>query len=322
MPAADTVGSLKTKCDRTLQELRRVIIGQDDAMRWMLVATILRGHALLEGVPGTAKTLLVRALARALGCEFRRIQFTPDLMPSDIVGTNVFDLSKSLFTLRKGPIFTDLLLADEINRTPAKTQAALLEAMQERQATIDGVTHPISPLFTVFATQNPVEFEGTYPLPEAQVDRFMFKIILPYPRPEDESEILKAYNAGLDLHDIEKRGVHPIWTPEEVLAAKPVVDAVKVSGPLLDYIRRVVSATRDAAEVLLGCGPRASIHLLQAGKALAALGSRDFLLPDDVKEAALPVLQHRLILTPEAEVDGVKPADILSRLLGKVEVPR
>ncbi|MEK7467177.1 MAG: MoxR family ATPase [Planctomycetota bacterium] len=303
-------------------ELHKVIIGQDDALTWMMLAVFLRGHVLLEGVPGTAKTLAVRTLAKTLHASFRRVQFTPDLMPSDVTGVHIFDLQKNEFTLRKGPIFTDLLLADEINRTPAKTQASLLEAMQERSVTIDGETHQLPSIFTVFATQNPIEMEGTYPLPEAQTDRFLFKVSITYPAPAEEEAVLRAYHEGREPHDIERAGVRAVLTAEQVLAAKRLIDSVQVSDGLITYVRKVVAVTRESPDVLLGCGTRAGIHLLLAAKGLAAMDGRAFILPDDVKRASVPVMRHRLILNPEAEVEGLKPENVIERILAKVEVPR
>ena len=313
---------MQEHAQRVRAELHKVIVGQEEALTWLMLAVFLRGHVLLEGVPGTAKTLAVRTLAKTLHASFRRIQFTPDLMPSDITGTHVFDLNRNTFTLRKGPLFTDLLLADEINRTPAKTQAALLEAMQERTVTIDGEGQVLPEIFTVFATQNPIEMEGTYPLPEAQTDRFLFKVTVSYPTAPEEEELLRAYNSGKEPHDVEKSGVTAVMTVEEVLATRKAIDTVQVTDPLISYIRKVVGATRESPDVLLGCGPRAGIHLLLAAKGLAALEGRGFVIPDDVKRASPPVMRHRLILNPEAEVEGLRQESVIERILSKVEVPR
>jgi MoxR-like ATPase len=320
--STDAIARLTARAQQVRDEIHKVIVGQDESLTWLIIAVFLRGHVLLEGVPGVAKTLAVRTLAKTLSATFRRIQFTPDLMPSDILGTSTFDLNKNEFTFRPGPIFTEIMLADEINRAPAKTQAALLEAMQERSVTIDGRTHLLPPVFTVFATQNPIEMEGTYPLPEAQVDRFLFKVVVDYPPAEQEELILKAYHAGREPHDVERAGVKPVLSSEEVVALKPTIDSIQVSDGMIGYIRKIVTATRASAELLIGCGPRAGIHLLLAAKAVAALGGRAFVVPDDVKQAAFPVLRHRLLLNPEAEVEGLRPDDVLKRILSKVEVPR
>jgi MoxR-like ATPase len=302
-------------------EIAKVIRGQAAVIEQMVVTMLCKGHALLEGVPGTAKTLMVRTLARLVSAQFRRIQFTPDLMPSDIVGTNVFDLQHNAFRLRKGPIFTDLLLADEINRTPAKTQAALLEAMQERQVTIDGQTESLGDLFTVFATQNPLEYEGTYRLPEAQLDRFLMKIQVDYPTAEDEDKILQAYDAGQELHEL-KDSAPPVLKPENLRALRAGVIRTKVEPALLKYIREIVWATRSSDSILVGCGPRASIHLLYAAKALAPLRDRDFVTPDDIQEMAFPVMRHRVVLQPEAEVEGLTADEALRQVIKTVKVPR
>jgi MoxR-like ATPase len=302
-------------------EISKVIRGQAAVIEQMVVTVLCKGHALLEGVPGTAKTLMVRTLARLVSATFRRIQFTPDLMPSDILGTNVFDLQHNAFRLRKGPIFADLLLADEINRTPAKTQAALLEAMQERQVTIDGQSESLGDLFTVFATQNPIEYEGTYRLPEAQLDRFLMKILVDYPSAEDEDRILEAYNAGQELHEL-KDSVPAVLKPEGLRALRAGVMRTKVEPALLKYIREIVWATRSSDSILVGCGPRASIHLLYAAKALAPLRDRDFATPDDIQEMAFPVLRHRIVLQPEAEVEGLTADESLRQVIKTVKVPR
>jgi MoxR-like ATPase len=288
----------------------------------MLIALLCGGHALLEGVPGVAKTLMVRALAMALSCRGKRIQFTPDLMPSDIIGTNVFDLSTSAFRLHQGPIFTDLLLADEINRAPAKTQAALLEAMSERHATIDGVRHELSPIFTVFATQNPIEFEGTYPLPEAQQDRFLLKIAVNYPAIEAERAIVEAVHRGEPPDRLSPSTLTQVLNVDDLRQIQAALPRVRVEPGVVDYIVRVVRATREHESVLVGAGPRGSIFLLTSAKARALLRGRDFVTPDDVVAMLLPVLGHRIILTAEAEIAGMTRGELLASIQNKIEVPR
>ncbi|MBI5369401.1 MAG: MoxR family ATPase [Planctomycetes bacterium] len=305
------------------QQMDQVVLGQERVKEHSLVCILAGGHALLEGVPGTAKTLLALTFAKLLGCRFRRIQFTPDLMPADLVGTNIYSPKTSGFEFHAGPIFTDLLLADEVNRTPPKTQSALLEAMQERAATIDGTRHPISPVFTVFATQNPVEYEGTYPLPEAQRVRFLLKLVIDYPEAAVEGRMLEAYASGRRLLDEVLAGLKPCLGAEDRAAARRLVgSAVKVEAGLRDYILKIVTATRGDESVQLGAGPRASLALLDSCRALAALRGRNFITPDDVKEMAGPVLRHRVILSPEAEMEGLVLDDLLKRIFEKVEVPR
>ncbi|MDQ6766502.1 MAG: MoxR family ATPase [Candidatus Eremiobacteraeota bacterium] len=302
--------------------LRKVVVGQDETIFALSLALFGEGHALIEGVPGTAKTLLVRALALLLGADFRRIQFTPDLMPSDVVGTTVFNPQSSEFTTRRGPIFTNLLLADEINRTPPKTQAALLEAMEERQVTIDGVSFPLPPLFMVCATQNPIEYEGTYPLPEAQIDRFMIKARTQYPSSEEELDLLGRGAAGFDARYLDRMGLAPVASSDDIAAARLEVRAVHVSTGLRQYIYDIVARTRSAGELSLGASPRAGLHLLVTSQAGAAMDARDFATPDDVKAAAPFVLAHRLIVRPEAEVEGVSADIVLRRILESVPVPK
>ena len=303
-------------------ELGKVILGQDAVLDQMLITLICGGHALLEGVPGTAKTLMVRTLAMALCCRAKRIQFTPDLMPSDIVGTNVFDLAASSFRLHEGPIFTDLLLADEINRAPAKTQAALLEAMSERHATIDGVRHQLSPIFTVFATQNPIEFEGTYPLPEAQQDRFLLKIAVDYPALSAERAILDAVHRGEPPDRLNPGAITPILSIDDLCQLQSVLRQLRVEPGVMDYVVNLVRATRQHESVLVGAGPRGSIFLLTSSKARALLQGRDFVTPDDVVGMLNPVLGHRITLTAEAEIGGATRAEVLQSILSKIEVPR
>ena len=308
--------------DRLRDGLHKVVVGQDRSIFALLVALLAGGHVLIEGVPGTAKTLLVRALALLLGAGFRRIQFTPDLMPADVVGTTVFNPKSGEFTTRRGPIFTNLLLADEINRTPPKTQSALLEAMEERQVTIDGVTDPLPPLFMVCATQNPVEYEGTYPLPEAQLDRFMVKSTTEYPSRDEELELLARAAAGFDARFLERAGLNQTVQTAEVLESRETVRAVHASPGLRAYVYDIVGATRTAADVSLGASPRAGLHLLLAAQAAAAIDGRAFVTPDDVKEAAVVVLAHRLLVRPEAEVEGIRAEDVVARVLQAVSVPK
>jgi MoxR-like ATPase len=308
-------GRLKT-------DLRRVFFGQDEVLDQLLAALYAGGHVLLEGVPGLGKTLLAKSLARLFETEFQRIQFTPDIMPADILGTEVFQLASQTFELRRGPIFTTILLADEINRAPPKTQAALLEVMEERSVSLGNVTHALPPLFTVLATQNPIEYEGTYPLPEAQVDRFMCKILLHYPRAEEELAILEAYDQGRDLHRAVQSELKPITNPEEVLAVRRDLVGIQTSPRVLRYLSEVVRATRSSPQIQVGASTRAGVHLLLLSKALAAMDGREFVTPDDVKTAAPAVLRHRLLLTPEAQVAAETPDRVLTRVLAQVEVPR
>ena len=302
--------------------LARAIVGQRRLIQECLVAILAGGHVLIEGVPGTAKTLLVKALAIALGKEFTRVQMTPDLMPSDIVGTYVFDMERREFHLRPGPIFTQFLLADEINRAPAKTQSALLEGMQEKQVTIDGRPHPLDNDFTVFATQNPVEFEGTYPLPEAQVDRFMLKLVVDYPPREAEEELLRRYDQGFDANRLQDAGVTAVASAEEIAACRAEIRQVKVSDEVIGYISDLARATREHPLVTLGCSPRASVMLLLAAKTLAALRGKDYLGPDEVQAMAPAAWRHRLVLRPEAEIEGQTSDDIIAAILASVAVPR
>lgn len=314
--------SVETSAARIREEVAKAIVGQGAAVEQTLVALLANGHILLEGVPGIAKTLLVRSLALAMDLQFTRIQFTPDLMPSDVIGTNVFDPRTTEFKLRKGPIFTQILLADEINRTPPKTQSALLEAMEERQTTIDGVRYPLPEPFLVFATQNPIEFEGTYPLPEAQQDRFLLKVVLEYPPGEVEIEVLRRHHAGFKTMDLASAGITPVANLDALKAMRAEVEAVTVEDRIFNYIYETVSATRKANDILVGASPRAGIAMLNCGKALAAIRGRNFVIPDDVKELALPVLRHRVLLRPEAEIEGLTVDRVLATLIDAQIVPR
>jgi MoxR-like ATPase len=298
------------------------VLGQDTAIDDALVAFLARGHLLIEGVPGTAKTLLVRTLGQALGVRFSRIQFTPDLMPSDVTGVSVLRDAAHGFEFRPGPIFTDLLLADEINRAPAKTQAALLEGMGERQVTVDGVSRPLTPLFTVYATQNPVEHEGTYPLPEAQLDRFLLKTVIGYPERTAELEILALHESGFDPDRTAEMAIPAAVTAEQALSLRTLADGVRVASEVREYIAEVTRATRDESALSLGASPRATVGLLRAARATAVLQGRDYVTPDDVKDRAAAVLRHRIVLAPEFEVEGRSPDDVIAAVLARVEAPR
>ena len=303
-------------------EVRKVILGQEDALDAALTVILTRQHALIEGVPGVAKTLLARTLAHVLGCEFARIQFTPDLMPADITGTNVFNFERNQFTLVRGPVFTSFLLADEINRAPAKTQSALLEAMQERTVTIDRETHVLRENFTVFATQNPIEYEGTYPLPEAQKDRFLLKIPMSAPEREDELELARRMLGSNAPEDRLKRGdVRAVLQPGDLEKARAALGDVSMRDEIAAYIVDIARMTRTHESVLVGAGPRATQGLVVSSRAHAALDGRDFVTPDDVKAMAVPVLEHRLILRPEFEIEGMTPAETVAKILESVVVP-
>ncbi|MFN7017898.1 MAG: AAA family ATPase [Fimbriimonadales bacterium] len=319
MVAVEQVGA---SLQRVEEQIGRVIIGQQRVIEQALCALLADGHILIEGVPGIAKTLLVRVIAQTLGLQFRRVQFTPDLMPSDLIGTTVYDARSGEFRVRYGPIFANLILADEVNRTPPKTQSALLEAMEERRVTIDGVSHPLPTPFMVFATQNPIEYEGTYPLPEAQLDRFLLKVVMDYPSEDEERAILKLHDEGFRAHQLEQIGLTPVMGAEELAQVRAVVRAVQVSDEVRDYILQIVRRTRQNDYLLVGASPRAGIALLLVSKALAALRGRGFVTPDDVKQMALPVLRHRLILKPEAEVEGLSADRILTSILEATPVPR
>lgn len=314
--------TVSSTVDHIRTELRKVIVGQDDAIEQILIVLLAEGHALVEGVPGTAKTLTVKTLSRIINASFSRIQFTPDLMPSDITGTNIFNIATSSFNLRQGPIFTDILLADEINRTPPKTQAALLEAMEERQVTIDGEAYHLPPIFTVLATENPIEYEGTYPLPEAQLDRFQLKILLDYPNEDHEREVVARWNAGFNSKRLEEVDIQPLPDPKAIIHCRAEVARAQMEPGVQRYAVDLVRRTRAHPFIHYGASPRASVALLLCSKALAAIRGRDFVTPDDVRDVALPVLRHRLTLRAEAELDGVTPDSVITDILKSAEVPR
>lgn len=308
--------------NRLSQTLGKIVVGQSTVVQQLLVALLTGGHVIVEGVPGTGKTLTVKVLAKLIQADFRRIQLTPDILPSDILGTNIFDLNSRSFTLKKGPVFTEVLLADEINRTPPKTQAALLEAMEEQQVTLDGETLPLSELFWVIATQNPLEFEGTYPLPEAQLDRFLFKLVVDYPDTAAEKQMLLNTQAGFRAKRLDLARLKPIATVEQILSARKSVQAVEVEDKLLDYLLALVQRTRQHPDLALGASPRAAVVWLQTSKAYAWLQNRNYATPDDVKAVAPPLLRHRLILRPEAQLDGLQVDGVIASLLNQVPVPR
>lgn len=304
--------------DRVHAELGKVVVGQTAAIDALLAATMVGGHVLLEGVPGTAKTLLAQGFARALGLRYSRVQFTPDMLPADLTGT--VTLRGSELAFREGPVFTQLLLADEINRTPPKTQAALLEAMAEGQVSVDGVSHPLPQPFVVVATQNPIEYEGTYPLPEAQLDRFLMKVEIGYPNEEQEKTMLRLARDG--LAPVALGELEAVTGPDELLDLRPTVETTTVSDDVLGYLTSITRRSRELPSVELGSSPRASVHLLAAAKAIARLSGRDFITPDDVARMASPVLRHRILVRPEAELDGYTPDNVIRSVLAAVEVPR
>jgi len=303
------------------KEFSKVIVGQGEALDQLLLVVLTGGHALIEGVPGLAKTLAVKCLAQIFHLQFQRVQCTPDLIPADILGGNIFQPADATFRLHRGPVFTDLLLVDEINRMPPRTQSALLEAMEELQVTIDGKSYPLSRSFSVFATQNPIEFEGTYPLPEAQLDRFLMKIRIGYPDASQESEILARYQGGFEPRDLDKAGLEAV-SRETLQSVREEIARVRVEPKLFDYIVAIVRATRDSAAASLGASPRAAVAMMLASKAFAAIEGRDFLIPDDVKSAALPILRHRLLLKPEADLEGITPDQVVAEVVAGIAVPK
>jgi MoxR-like ATPase len=319
---APTADSARASLEALRAEIAKAVVGQDPAVTGLVVALLCRGHVLLEGVPGVAKTLLVRALAASLQLETKRVQFTPDLMPGDVTGSLVYDARTAEFSFRPGPVFTNLLLADEINRTPPKTQASLLEAMEERQVSIDGTPRPLPDPFLVAATQNPVEYEGTYPLPEAQLDRFLLKLVLPLPDRESEIDVITRHAEGFDPRDLNAAGLRPAAGPEDLEAARAAVAKTAVSPEVTGYIVDICRATRESPSLVLGVSPRGATALLATSRAWAWLTGRDYVIPDDVKALALPTLRHRVQLRPEAEMEGVTADSVITSILARVPVPR
>ncbi|MGA4798540.1 AAA family ATPase [Streptomyces lavendulocolor] len=319
---ADTSDSARSSLEALRTEIAKAVVGQDPAVTGLVVALLCRGHVLLEGVPGVAKTLLVRALAASLELDTKRVQFTPDLMPSDITGSLVYDARTAEFSFQPGPVFTNLLLADEINRTPPKTQSSLLEAMEERQVTVDGTPRLLPEPFLVAATQNPVEYEGTYPLPEAQLDRFLLKLTVPLPSRQDEIDVLTRHAGGFNPRDLEAAGVRPVAGPADLEAARMAVAKTSVSADIAGYVVDICRATRESPSLNLGVSPRGATALLSTARAWAWLTGRDYVIPDDVKALALPTLRHRVQLRPEAEMEGVTPDSVITAILAHVPVPR
>ncbi|MCC5033105.1 MoxR family ATPase [Streptomyces sp. WAC 00631] len=320
--SAPTADSARASLEALRTEIAKAVVGQDPAITGLVVALLCRGHVLLEGVPGVAKTLLVRALAASLELDMKRVQFTPDLMPSDVTGSLVYDARTAEFSFQPGPVFTHLLLADEINRTPPKTQASLLEAMEERQVTVDGVPRPLPEPFLVAATQNPVEYEGTYPLPEAQLDRFLLKLTVPLPSREDEMNVLMRHAQGFNPGDLQAAGLRTVANATDLAAARAAVAGTSVSPEITGYVVDICRATRDSPSLSLGVSPRGATALLSTSRAWAWLTGRDYVIPDDVKALALPTLRHRVQLRPEAEMEGITPDSVIQAILANVPVPR
>lgn len=314
------LSDLKNSIERVRAEIKKIIVGQGKIIDMMIAAVLADGHVLIEGVPGIAKTLLAKLVARTISADFSRIQFTPDLMPSDILGTSVFNMKSTEFEFNRGPIFSNIILIDEINRAPAKTQSALFEAMEERQVTIDGTTHKLESPFTVFATQNPIEHEGTYKLPEAQLDRFLFKVEMDYPLPEEEVKILLDLHSRKNINDLSI--IQPVFTKESLKELREKVRTAYLDEKVAGYISQIVNSTRNNSDLYLGGSPRASISIMIGAKAIAAISGRDFVTPDDIREVVHPALRHRILLTPEKEMEGRTPDDIIKTILERVEVPR
>jgi MoxR-like ATPase len=314
------LSALKESVEKVKSEIRKIVVGQDKTVELLLASIFADGHVLIEGVPGIAKTLIAKILAKTISADFSRIQFTPDLMPSDILGTSVYNMKNSEFEFKRGPIFSNIILIDEINRSPAKTQAALFEVMEERQVTMDGKTYLMEKPFIVFATQNPIEHEGTYKLPEAQLDRFLFKIEMSYPSLDEEIKILLEYNERKSFNDL--RVLQSVFTKESLETFKLQIRSIHIEEKIAAYIANIVNQTRTSGDLYLGASPRASIAIMIGAKALAAIRGRDFVIPDDVKEITFPALRHRIILTPEKEMEGKNTYEIIQLILNRVEVPR
>jgi len=312
--------ALRESVEQVKTEIRKIIVGQDKTIELLLASIFADGHVLIEGVPGIAKTLLAKILAKTITADFSRIQFTPDLMPSDILGTSVFNMKNSEFEFKRGPIFSNIILIDEINRSPAKTQAALFEVMEERQVTMDGKTYLMEKPFIVFATQNPIEHEGTYKLPEAQLDRFLFKIEMVYPNLDEEIKILLEYNERKSVNDLNV--LKSVFTKESLASFKLQIRSIHIEEKIAAYIANIVNQTRTSGDLYLGASPRASIAIMIGAKAMAAIQGRDYIIPDDVKEISFPALRHRIILTPEKEMEGKNADEIIRQILNRVEVPR
>lgn len=326
-PSADQGNQLSAEAyevglsiDKMRKEIEKVIVGQDEVIELMIAALLTDGHVLLEGVPGIAKTLVSKLLAKTISVDFTRIQFTPDLMPTDIIGTTVFDMKRSEFHYKKGPIFSNVVLIDEINRAPAKTQAALMEVMEEEQVSVDGVTYPLAPPFFVVATQNPVEQEGTYKLPEAQLDRFIFKLVATYPSLSEEEIMLSRFKS--DFYSNREARIEPVMSGEKLIEYRKTVEKIFIKDELIRYIAEIVDRTRNSSDLYLGASPRASLGILKASKALALMAGRGFVTPDDIKRAVYPVLNHRLILSYEREIEGVELREVIESIVRKVEVPK
>jgi len=314
------LSDLKESIEKVRTEIKKIIVGQEKIIDMMIAAVLADGHVLIEGVPGIAKTLLAKLIARTISAEFSRIQFTPDLMPSDILGTSVFNMKTSEFEFNRGPIFSNIILIDEINRAPAKTQSALFEAMEERQVTVDGTTYKLDNPFTVFATQNPIEHEGTYRLPEAQLDRFLFKVEMEYPLPDEEVKILLDLHSRKNINDLSQ--IHPVFTRDSLKELRDKVRTSHMDENVAGYIAKIVNGTRNNSDIYLGGSPRASISIMIGAKANAAMKGRDFVTPDDVREVVYPALRHRILLTPEKEMEGKTTDDIIKTIIERVEVPR